>query len=67
MEFDSATAEEEHCDQGGGIVETGAEAFWVAEIARECGHEVRVVPSTPALSLGVGQRRLQATGAMGEH
>ena len=38
------------------IVETGAEAFWVAEIARECGHEVRVVPSMLAPSLGVGRR-----------
>ena len=38
------------------IVETGAEAFWVAEIAVECGHEVRVVPSMLAPSLGVGRR-----------
>ena len=38
------------------IVETGAEAFWVAKIARECGHEVRVVPSMLAPSLGVGRR-----------
>jgi transposase len=38
------------------IVETGAEAFWVAEIARECGHEARVVPSMLAPSLGVGRR-----------
>jgi predicted NBD/HSP70 family sugar kinase len=42
------------------IVETGAEAFWVAEIARESGHEVRVVPSMLARSLGVGQRRLKS-------
>jgi transposase len=38
------------------IVETGAEAFWVAEIARECGHEARVVPSMLAPSLGVGRQ-----------
>lgn len=38
------------------IVETGAEAFWVAQIARECGHEMRVVPSMLAPSLGVGRR-----------
>jgi transposase len=38
------------------IVETGAEAFWVAEIACECGHEARVVPSMLAPSLGVGRR-----------
>ena len=41
------------------IVETGAEAFWVAQIAMECGHETRVVPSTLAPSLGVGQRGLK--------
>jgi transposase len=38
------------------IVETGAEAFWVAEIALECGHDARVVPSMLAPSLGVGRR-----------
>ncbi|MBI3178327.1 MAG: IS110 family transposase [Deltaproteobacteria bacterium] len=38
------------------IVETGSEAFWVAEIARESGREVRVVPSALAPSLGVGRR-----------
>ena len=38
------------------IVESGAEAFWVAEIARECGHEARVVPSVLAPSLGVGRQ-----------
>lgn len=41
------------------ILETGAEAFWVAQIARESGHEARVVPSMLAPSLGVGQRRLK--------
>ena len=38
-----------------------AEAFWVAEIARKMrGHNVRVVPSMLAPSLGVGQRRLKS-------
>jgi transposase len=38
------------------IVETCAEAFRVADAARECGHEVRVVPATLVRSLGVGSR-----------
>jgi transposase len=42
------------------IVETGAEAFWVAQIAIEAGHEARVVPSALAPSLGVGQRGLKS-------
>jgi transposase len=42
------------------IVETGAEAFWVAQIAIESGHEARVVASALAPSLGVGQRRLKS-------
>ena len=42
------------------IVETGAEAFWLAEIARECGHEVSVVPSMLAPALGVGRRGLKS-------
>jgi transposase len=42
------------------IVETGSEAFWVAQIAIESGHEARVVPSMLAPSLGVGQRRLKS-------
>ena len=42
------------------ILETGAEAFWVAEIARECGHDVRVVASMLAPSLGVGRRGLKS-------
>lgn len=41
------------------IVETGAEAFWVARIAVESGHEARVVPSMLAPSLGVGSRGLK--------
>lgn len=42
------------------ILETGAEAFWIAEIARECGHDVRVVASMLAPSLGVGRRGLKS-------
>jgi transposase len=37
------------------ILETCAEAFRVAEQAKAKGHEVRVVPSTLAPALGVGQ------------
>src|SRR5262245_39084496 len=39
-----------------GIVETCAEAFAIADIALELGHEVRVVPATLVRSLGVGAR-----------
>jgi transposase len=41
------------------IVETCAEAFAVADQARACGHEVRVVPATLVRTLGVGARRLK--------
>lgn len=37
------------------ILETCAESFLVADAAKAAGHEVRVVPSTLAPSLGVGQ------------
>jgi transposase len=39
------------------IVETCAESFRVADLARSQGHEVRVVPATLVKSLGVGARR----------
>jgi transposase len=39
------------------VVETCAEAFGVAEAARELGHETRVVPATLVKTLGVGARR----------
>jgi transposase len=39
------------------IVETCAEAFVVADAARELGHETRVVPATLVKTLGVGARR----------
>lgn len=39
------------------VLETCAEAFRVADLALERGHEVRVVPATLVRSLGVGARR----------
>lgn len=39
------------------IVETCAEAFRVADLARELGHEARVVPATLVRALGVGERK----------
>jgi transposase len=41
------------------IVETSAEAFAVADLARSAGHDVRVVPATLAPSLGVGARGIK--------
>jgi transposase len=41
------------------ILETSAEAFAVADLARRAGHDVRVVPATLAPSLGVGARRIK--------
>jgi len=41
------------------VVETSAEAFHVADLALEAGHEVRVVPSTLVRALGVGARGLK--------
>jgi len=42
------------------VVETCSEAFGIADAAMAAGHEVRVVPSTLARSLGVGARRLKS-------
>ena len=39
------------------IVETCAESFRVADLARAAGHEVRVVPATLVRTLGVGARK----------
>jgi transposase len=39
------------------IIETCAESFRIADLARAAGHEVRVVPATLVRSLGVGARR----------
>jgi transposase len=41
------------------ILETSAEAFAVADLARNAGHDVRVVPATLAPSLGVGARGIK--------
>jgi transposase len=41
------------------VVETSAEAFFVADAAVEQGHEVRVVPATLVRSLGVGERGIK--------
>jgi transposase len=38
------------------ILETSAEAFRVADVALEAGHEVRIVPATLVRSLGIGAR-----------
>lgn len=42
------------------IVETCAEAFRVADLAAQLGHERRVVPATLVRSLGVGERGLKS-------
>jgi transposase len=39
------------------ILETAAEAFRIADAAKEAGHEVRVVPATLVRTLGVGARK----------
>jgi transposase len=39
------------------ILETAAEAFRIADAAKQAGHEVRVVPATLVRSLGVGARK----------
>ena len=41
------------------VMETCAEAFGVADAAREAGHEAVVVPATLVRALGVGARRLK--------
>lgn len=41
------------------ILETCAEAFWVADVAKEAGHDVRVVPAAQVRALGVGARGLK--------
>lgn len=39
------------------VLETCAESFRIADLAKAAGHEVRVVPATLVKSLGVGARR----------
>ena len=41
------------------IIESCAQAFSIADQARACGHQVRVVPSTLAPSLGVGEHGIK--------
>jgi transposase len=41
------------------IVETSAEAFFVADAAVAHGHEVRVVPATLVRTLGIGERGMK--------
>ena len=41
------------------ILETSAEAFAVADLARKAGHEVKVVPATLVRTLGVGARGIK--------
>ena len=41
------------------VMETSAEAFAVADLARQLGHETIVVPATLVRSLGVGARRVK--------
>src|SRR3569833_663762 len=41
------------------ILETSAEAFAVADLARHAGHDVRVVPATLAPRLGIGARGIK--------
>jgi transposase len=41
------------------VMETGAEAFRVADEAKAAGHEVRVVPATLSRALGVGDRGIK--------
>lgn len=41
------------------IVETCSEAFHIADLANEQGHEVRVVPAALVRALGVGQRGIK--------
>src|SRR5689334_9563359 len=41
------------------VVETCAEAFGVADMARAAGHDAVVVPATLVRALGVGARRLK--------
>jgi transposase len=43
-------------EPSGVILETSAEAFRIADVALEHGHEVRVVPATLVKQLGVGAR-----------
>ncbi len=39
------------------VFETCAESFWLADLAKEAGHDVRVVAASLVAALGVGSRR----------
>lgn len=41
------------------LLETCSEAFAIADVAQECGHQVRVVPGSLVRALGVGERKLK--------
>lgn len=41
------------------VMETGAEAFHIADEAKAAGHEVRVVPASLVRALGVGDRGIK--------
>ena len=41
------------------VLETCSEAMAVADAAKACGHDVRVVPATLVRSLGVGARGIK--------
>lgn len=41
------------------LVESSSEAFAVADLARSCGHQVRVIPSSLVRALGVGERKMK--------
>jgi transposase len=41
------------------LLETSSEAFAIADVARDCGHDVRVIPSSLVRALGVGERKLK--------
>lgn len=49
------------------VMETCAEAFGIADAAREAGHEVAVVPATLVRALGVGSRGLKTDARDARH
>jgi len=57
LETDALSTYLARCPQSRVVVETCAEAFRVADLARAAGHDVRVVPATLVRSLGVGSRK----------
>lgn len=41
------------------VMETCTESFTIADLASDCGHEVRVVPASIVRELGVGRRKIK--------